>query len=99
MYFLYLFLQFDPLEGAGIDWTSDVDRLKVMKMVIKMADINTPTKSHDLHRSWTVRITEEFYQQVRKMWFPFFFCSKDNNELLLINFLACDLYYLHVHVS
>lgn len=36
----------------------------VMKMVIKMADINTPTKSFDLHRTWTMRITEEFYQQV-----------------------------------
>ncbi len=35
----------------------------VMKIIIKMADINTPTKSFDLHRSWTERITEEFYQQ------------------------------------
>ena len=42
-----------------------MDRLLVMKMVIKMADINTPTKSLELHRSWTARITEEFYQQVR----------------------------------
>lgn len=29
-----------------------------------MADINTATKSYELHRGWTVRITEEFYQQV-----------------------------------
>lgn len=41
-----------------------MDRLQVMKMIIKMADINTPTKSYQLHRSWTVRITEEFFQQV-----------------------------------
>ena len=42
-----------------------MDRLLVMKMIIKMADINTPTKSVDLHRKWTVRITDEFFQQVR----------------------------------
>lgn len=36
----------------------------VMKILIKMADINTPTKSYSLHRAWTERITEEFYQQV-----------------------------------
>ena len=32
-----------------------------------MADINTATKSYDLHRAWTVRITEEFYQQVNEV--------------------------------
>ena len=58
-------LQVNPEEGGGIDWESKVDRLLVMKMIIKMADINTPSKSYDLHRSWTKRITEEFYQQVR----------------------------------
>ena len=41
-----------------------MDRMLVMKMLIKMADINTPTKSLQLHRKWTERITEEFYQQV-----------------------------------
>ena len=54
----------NPEEGGGIDWESKVDRLLVMKMIIKMADINTPSKSYELHRSWTKRITEEFYQQV-----------------------------------
>ena len=54
----------EPEEGGGIDWDSEGDRMLVMKMVIKMADINTPTKSYDLHRTWTKRITEEFYQQV-----------------------------------
>lgn len=33
-------------------------------MIIKMADINTPTKCYSLHRAWSERITEEFYQQV-----------------------------------
>ncbi len=55
--------QTHPEDGEGIDWLSEMDRLMVMKIIIKMADINTPTKSFDLHRSWTERITEEFYQQ------------------------------------
>ena len=54
----------NPEEGGGIDWESEVDRLLVMKMLIKMADINTPSKSYELHCSWSKRITEEFYQQV-----------------------------------
>ena len=58
----------NPEEGGGIDWESEVDRLLVMKMLIKMADINTPAKSYDLHRSWAKRITEEFYQQVSIQW-------------------------------
>ena len=56
--------QVDPEEGGGIDWSSEVDRLMVIKMIMKMADISTPTKSYELHRAWTKLITEEFYQQV-----------------------------------
>ena len=52
--------------SAGLDWSSEIDRLQMMKMIIKMADINTATKSYELHRAWTVRITEEFYQQVKE---------------------------------
>jgi cGMP-inhibited 3',5'-cyclic phosphodiesterase A len=59
-------VQVNPEEGGGIDWSSEMDRMLVMKMIIKMADINTPTKSLELHRKWTERITEEFYQQVRE---------------------------------
>ena len=33
-------------------------------MAIKLADINGPAKRKDLHVSWTMRITEEFYEQV-----------------------------------
>lgn len=65
MPYVVLVHQVNPETGTGIDWSSEVDRLLVMKMIIKMADINTPTKSFELHRSWTKRITEEFYQQVR----------------------------------
>ncbi len=55
--------QTHPEDGEGIDWISELDRLMIMKIIIKMADINTPTKNFDLHRAWTQRITEEFYQQ------------------------------------
>lgn len=37
----------------------------VLKMVIKMADINGPAKSWKLHEFWTERITEEFFRQVK----------------------------------
>ena len=36
----------------------------VANMAIKLADINGPAKRKDLHVSWTMRITEEFYEQV-----------------------------------
>ena len=61
---LVSFFQTNPEEGGGINWDMEMDRLLVMQMVIKMADINTPTKNFDLHRNWSKRITEEFYQQV-----------------------------------
>lgn len=50
-------------DAAGIDWTNETDRLQVANMVIKLADINGPTKRKDLHVAWTDRITEEFYEQ------------------------------------
>ena len=34
-------------------------------IVIKMADINGPSKRKDLHVRWTDAISEEFYEQVR----------------------------------
>lgn len=36
----------------------------MMQMVIKLADINGPAKTHKLHVRWTERISEEFYEQV-----------------------------------
>ncbi|XP_078309758.1 cGMP-inhibited 3',5'-cyclic phosphodiesterase 3A-like isoform X3 [Crassostrea virginica] len=50
-------------EAVGIDWTSETDRLLMMQMVIKLADINGPAKTHKLHVRWTERISEEFYEQ------------------------------------
>ncbi|CAL1265988.1 unnamed protein product [Larinioides sclopetarius] len=50
-------------DAAGIDWMSEADRLLVMEMCIKLADINGPCKRHDIHVQWTHRIAEEFYEQ------------------------------------
>ena len=56
--------QVNDEEAVGIDWTSETDRLLMMQMVIKLADINGPAKTHKLHVRWTERISEEFYEQV-----------------------------------
>ncbi|XP_071114452.1 cGMP-inhibited 3',5'-cyclic phosphodiesterase 3A-like isoform X2 [Haliotis cracherodii] len=50
-------------DASGIDWTQETDRLLVMQMVIKLADINGPAKKQDLHMRWTMSIAEEFYEQ------------------------------------
>ncbi|XP_064617945.1 LOW QUALITY PROTEIN: cGMP-inhibited 3',5'-cyclic phosphodiesterase 3A-like [Liolophura sinensis] len=50
-------------ESPGIDWTLETDRLLAMQMAIKLADINGPCKTHNLHVNWTMRISEEFYEQ------------------------------------
>ena len=42
----------------------ETDRLLILQMVIKLADINGPAKVHPLHLQWTMRIAEEFYEQV-----------------------------------
>ncbi|XP_064490056.1 cGMP-inhibited 3',5'-cyclic phosphodiesterase 3A-like isoform X3 [Ornithodoros turicata] len=50
-------------DAPGVDWTNETDRLLVMEMAIKLADINGPCKRHDIHVQWTYRIAEEFYEQ------------------------------------
>ncbi|CAM1302653.1 PDE3B (predicted) [Pycnogonum litorale] len=50
-------------DAPGIDWQSEADRMLVMQMCIKLADINGPCKRMDLHVQWTGRIAEEFYEQ------------------------------------
>jgi len=42
---------------------SETDRLLVMQMSIKLADINGPCKRQETHLQWTNRIAEEFYEQ------------------------------------
>ena len=52
------------ITSNGIDWKNESDRLLTSKMIIKLADINSPLKEKELHLQWTERICEEFYQQV-----------------------------------
>jgi len=56
--------QANAADAVGIDWTAEADRLMIINMIIKMADINGPCKPKDLHMRWTDRITAEFYEQV-----------------------------------
>ncbi len=49
---------------SGIDWTNENDRLLVCQMCIKLADINGPLKTKELHLQWTEGIVNEFYEQV-----------------------------------
>ncbi|XP_042594064.1 cGMP-inhibited 3',5'-cyclic phosphodiesterase A-like isoform X3 [Cyprinus carpio] len=48
---------------SSIDWTNENDRLLVCQMCIKLADINGPLKSKELHLQWTEGIVNEFYEQ------------------------------------
>lgn len=48
-----------------IDLTNESHRLIVSRMLIKFADINSPSKPYPLHRQWTERICKEFYEQVK----------------------------------
>jgi cGMP-inhibited 3',5'-cyclic phosphodiesterase A len=54
-------------DAPGIDWTNEADRMLAMQMCIKLADINGPCKTHNIHVQWTDRIAEEFYEQVRAL--------------------------------
>ncbi|ESN95084.1 hypothetical protein HELRODRAFT_114833 [Helobdella robusta] len=50
-------------ESSGLNWTLEGDRLLVGNMMMKMADINGPCKSLELHLQWTDRIHQEFFEQ------------------------------------
>ncbi|XP_056371175.1 cGMP-inhibited 3',5'-cyclic phosphodiesterase 3A isoform X2 [Oenanthe melanoleuca] len=50
-------------DDVGIDWSNENDRLLVCQMCIKLADINGPAKSRELHLQWTEGIVNEFYEQ------------------------------------
>ncbi|VDN21014.1 unnamed protein product [Cylicostephanus goldi] len=51
-------------KSSEMELLNESDRLLMAKMIIKMADINSPTKPYGLHRQWTERICKEFYEQV-----------------------------------
>uniref|UniRef100_UPI0037E8CEE2 cGMP-inhibited 3',5'-cyclic phosphodiesterase 3A-like n=1 Tax=Semicossyphus pulcher TaxID=241346 RepID=UPI0037E8CEE2 len=48
---------------SGIDWSNENDRMLVCQMCIKLADVNGPLKSKELHLQWTEGIVNEFYEQ------------------------------------
>lgn len=55
--------QLSAVGRHNIDWFCEGDRLLVMEIIIKLADVNGPMKSHKLHCQWTDRIAMEFYEQ------------------------------------
>lgn len=56
-------MQFNE-KASDMDLTNESDRVLISQMLIKFADINSPSKPYPLHRQWTDRICEEFYGQV-----------------------------------
>lgn len=55
--------QLNDVGRHNIDWFCESDRLLVMEIIIKLADVNGPMKGHQLHCQWTDRIAMEFYEQ------------------------------------
>lgn len=53
----------NDVNGIGIDWSNENDRLLVCQVCIKLADINGPAKTRELHLKWTEGIVNEFYEQ------------------------------------
>ncbi|XP_042295223.1 cGMP-inhibited 3',5'-cyclic phosphodiesterase B isoform X2 [Sceloporus undulatus] len=53
----------NDVNGHGIEWSSESDRLLVCQICIKLGDINGPAKVRDLHLKWTEGIINEFYEQ------------------------------------
>ncbi|KAE9552061.1 hypothetical protein FO519_004718 [Halicephalobus sp. NKZ332] len=48
---------------SDMDLSNEADRVLVSQTLIKFADINSPAKPFGLHRQWTERICQEFYEQ------------------------------------
>ncbi|KAK9410036.1 cGMP-inhibited 3-cyclic phosphodiesterase B [Crotalus adamanteus] len=51
------------MNGHGIEWSNESDRLLICQICIKLADINGPAKVRNLHLKWTEGIINEFYEQ------------------------------------
>uniref|UniRef100_A0A183DDP7 PDEase domain-containing protein n=1 Tax=Gongylonema pulchrum TaxID=637853 RepID=A0A183DDP7_9BILA len=62
-----IIMQFNE-KAHDMDLSNEADRVLISQMLIKFADINSPSKPYSLHRQWTDRICEEFYGQV-KSWY------------------------------
>lgn len=57
-----IIMQFND-KAADMDLSNEADRVLVAQTLIKFADINSPAKPYQLHRQWTERICQEFYEQ------------------------------------
>lgn len=53
------------LAGNGFDPKDRKDRMLLMQIAIKCADISNPTKDVSLCNQWAARVMEEFYRQVK----------------------------------
>lgn len=47
----------------GLELEKFGNRLLLLKLAIKCADVSNPAKKLELYRNWTIRITDEFYAQ------------------------------------
>lgn len=70
-----IIMQFNE-KVPDMDLDNESDRVLVSQMLIKFADISSPSKPYPLHRQWTDRICEEFYEQVKLL-----FLSKSSIEV------------------
>ncbi|VDM20884.1 unnamed protein product [Wuchereria bancrofti] len=57
-----IIMQFNE-KAPDMDLGNESHRVIISQMLIKFADINSPSKPYPLHRQWTDRICEEFYGQ------------------------------------
>jgi hypothetical protein len=56
-------LMLDALIGKGFDYKIPEDRMLVLKMVMKYADVSNPAKPRGVYMKWTERVIREFYLQ------------------------------------
>ena len=57
-----IIMQFND-KAPDMDLSNEADRVLMAQTLIKFADINSPAKPFQLHRQWTERICQEFYEQ------------------------------------
>eukprot|EP00727_Mastigamoeba_balamuthi_P010157 m51a1_g5764 putative 3 -cyclic-nucleotide phosphodiesterase (855) ;mRNA; f:1228866-1232219 len=56
--------QFNTRTSSGeLQSSSKADRLLIMQMFLKMADVSNPTRPWEMSKRWAERVMEEFYSQ------------------------------------
>lgn len=50
-------------QESSIDPNNPEDKLLILRMAVKAADVAHPCKSQALHLCWTARVTREFYSK------------------------------------